>query len=129
MEKLSDASLGLALCFLLCFLHSSLLSLTVPVSHEPEMLAHQDSVLDKLLRAIDDAISIAASHEPRSTFGSTLFREDGVCLGNRGLVWDGEHAHPSTENAQAVDSIERLRTSRDHRHSQRATLGRAHTAC
>lgn len=96
--------------------------LTIPVAKKIKVLSHDNSILHKLLHAIDHAISIPRRHQPAATFSFeisflTTVRVLGVgellvSHGDRGLVRYREHAHPATEDAERVDGVERLRASR-----------------
>jgi hypothetical protein len=46
--------------------------------------------------------------------------------GDARLVRDNDHAHPAAEQAQRVDTVERLRPRRYLHHDQRLALGLPH---
>jgi hypothetical protein len=105
-----------------------LLPLTIPIRKQIDMRPHQNGVLDKLLHTIHQTIPVAAGHEMMVSRLSCV-REMGIRLGDGRLVWDREHAHPSTEDAEGVDCVEGLGSSTNLGDSQRATLGGPDTPC
>jgi hypothetical protein len=99
-------SLGQLLGGNFLLLESALIAFAIAVCEKAEVRSHQDSVLDKLLHAVDNSISVRRRHESASTFSAEQgvelvtfwivgVGELGVCLWYRGLVWYGEEAHPS----------------------------------
>lgn len=105
-RELPDTSIRLILRFLLRLLDSALLSLTEAVSHEPKMSAHQNGIFYKFLGTINYTVPIATFHKPRPSFSGALFRKKGVGFGYGRLVRASKHAHPASEDAEAVDSVE-----------------------
>lgn len=94
------------LYFLGLFLLDSLFfPFTESIPKQVEVRPHDDGVLDKLLHAVYQPVPVATGHEPTAFL---LLGELSVRLRDGALIWNGEHAHPATENAQRVDGIEGL---------------------
>ena len=91
----------------LFFFQSPFFSFTETVGKESYVRPHQNRVLDKFLHAVHESISVAARHKSLIS-RLTFVRKLSVCLGNRRLVGNGKHAHPSTEDSQRVDCIKGL---------------------
>ena len=101
------------------------------------MLPHDDGVFDELLHAVNQPIAVPRRHEAAAALGVDVA---GDILGFFGggelsigfwegrLVGDGEHAHPTAEDAQRVDGIEGLRATGDLGDGESAALRGAHGA-
>jgi hypothetical protein len=89
---------------------SPLLTFTISVRKELKVRPHQDSILDELFHAINQAIPVPARHE-MIVSRLTGIREVSVCLWDRALIRDDKHAHPAPQDPERVDGVERLRSS------------------
>lgn len=108
------------LLLFLLLLHSLLFPLAVAVPKQVKMGPHYDCVLDKLLHAINESVSISTWHQSTA---SLLLGELLVCHGNGALVWNGKHAHPPTQYAQRVNRVEGLRAAIYLCNRKRSPLG------
>ena len=68
----------------------------ISITEQGKVRPHDNGVLDQLLHAINQSISIIAPDHPVRLRRAILIRELCVCFGYRRLVRDGEHTHPPT---------------------------------
>lgn len=104
----------------------SLLPFAESILEHGKMWLHHNSIFDKFLHAINESIAITAAHQAVTIIASfsDVLR---ISLRNRGLVRNGEHAHPAAQDPQSVDRIEGLRAAGDLRNGERSSLSRSHT--
>ncbi len=91
------------------------------------MRPHHNSILDKLLHAIDQPITIPRRQQPRLAISiPPLVLKSLVRHGQAALIRNHEHAHPTAQDAQRIHSVEALTAAIDLNDGQSAALGRAH---
>ena len=94
-------------CTHIPLLRQPLSPLAIPVAKKVEMRPHHHGILDKLLHAIHETVSVRARHQPAAALeglgfgvvGGDSVGELRVGHGDGTLVRDGEHAHPAPEDA------------------------------
>jgi hypothetical protein len=113
------------ICFFFRLFRPLLFPFAETVPKKIEMWSHDNGVLYKLFHAVNESVPIPARHQPTP---SVLLGELLVCHGYGALVWYDEHAHPSTEYPESINSVERLRPAIHLCDSQSATLSRTNRA-
>lgn len=102
------------------------LPLAEPVAEQIKMRPHNDGILDELLHAIHQSISVGAWFQSAASIHIVRVRKVRPGLRNRALVRNREHPHPAAQDAQRVHRVEGLRTAIHLSDGQRPALGGPH---